>query len=129
MPRPRKEIDKKQFENLCTLQCTEEEICAWFDICEDTLNSWCKRTYKHCFSEVFAQKRSKGKISLRRSQWQLAEKNATMAIWLGKQFLGQQDNVDVTISDAKGIALEELEKMVIGDDSGTGGGAADGNTD
>ena len=52
-----------------------------------------------------------------------------MAIFLGKQFLGQRDNVDVTVSDAKGIALEELEKMVIGDDSGTGGGAADGNTD
>ena len=89
--RPRKEIDQKQFENLCGLQCTLEEICGWFDVCTDTLETWCKRTYKRGFSEVFAQKRGAGKISLRRSQWRLAEKNANMAIWLGKQYLGQKD--------------------------------------
>lgn len=129
MARPRKEINQKEFEKLCGMQCTKSEICAWFDTTEKTLESWCKRTYKEGFSQVFSQKRERGKISLRRSQWQLAERSATMAIFLGKQFLGQRDNVDVTVSDAKGIALEELEKMVIGDDSGTGGGAADGNTD
>ena len=43
------------------------------------------------FSEVFKQKRGVGKISLRRHQWRLAEKNANMAIWLGKQYLGQSD--------------------------------------
>ncbi len=93
MSRPRKEIDQKQFENLCGLQCTQEEICAWFDVCEDTLNSWCKRTYRKNFSDVFAQKRGKGKISLRRRQWQLAEKSASMAIWLGKQYLDQKDEI------------------------------------
>lgn len=92
MARPRKEIDQKQFENLCGLQCTREEICGWFDVTDKTLESWCKRTYGKVFSLVFAQKRGKGKISLRRSQWRLAEKNANMAIWLGKQYLGQKDN-------------------------------------
>ena len=91
MARPRKEIDQKQFENLCGLQCTLEEICGWFDVCSDTLETWCKRTCKRSFSEVFAQKRGAGKISLRRSQWRLAEKNANMAIFLGKQYLGQKD--------------------------------------
>lgn len=129
MARPRKEIDKKQFENLCALQCTEEEICDWFGVSSDTLNRWCKRTYDASFADVFKQKRGSGRISLRRSQWKLANKSATMAIWLGKQYLGQRDNVDVTVSDAKGIALDELEKMVIGDDSRTGGEAADGNAD
>lgn len=116
MARPRKEIDKKQFENLCALQCTHDEICAWFDVTVKTLESWCKRTYGDSFSKVFAQKRGKGKISLRRSQFQLAEKSASMAIWLGKQYLNQRDNVDVTVSEAKGIALDELERMVLGDD-------------
>ena len=98
MARPRKEIDQKQFENLCGLQCTLEEICGWFGVCSDTLESWCKRTYKMNFSEVFKQKRGVGKISLRRSQWRLAEKNANMAIWLGKQYLGQRDIVEQTIA-------------------------------
>lgn len=125
MARPRKEIDQKQFENLCGLQCTLEEICSWFDVTDKTLDSWCKRTYHASFSEVFKQKRGAGKISLRRSQWRLAEKNATMAIFLGKQFLGQRDNMDITVGDSGALALDELEKMVKQDESETSGGTAD----
>lgn len=117
--RPPKEIDQKQFENLCGLQCTLEEICGWFDVTDKTLDSWCKRTYNASFSEVFKQKRGAGKISLRRSQWRLAEKNATMAIFLGKQFLGQRDNVDVNVTNNDGMPLDELETMVIGLDAGS----------
>lgn len=95
--RPKKYIDEKQFESLCGLQCTLEEICGWFGVCSDTLESWCKRTYKMNFSEVFKQKRGIGKISLRRSQWRLAEKNANMAIWLGKQYLGQRDEPEQSV--------------------------------
>lgn len=91
MARPLKQIDQKQFESLCGLQCTKEEICGFFDVTDKTLENWCKRTYKAGFSEVFRQKRGKGKISLRRNQWRLAEKNANMAIWLGKQYLGQRE--------------------------------------
>lgn len=97
MSRPRKEIDQKQFENLCGLQCTKEEICGWFDVTDKTLENWCKRTYRSGFSEVFRQKRGLGKISLRRHQWRLAEKNANMAIWLGKQYLGQTDRSEATV--------------------------------
>lgn len=114
MARPRKEIDKKTFEKLCGLQCTQEEICDYFEVCTETLNSWCKRTYKDengkdmCFSEVFKQKRGLGKISLRRSQWRLAEKSATMAIWLGKQYLDQKDTQEVTI-DNKDATIKEMD--------------------
>ena len=94
MPRPRKEIDRTSFEKLCALQCTKEEICGFFSITDKTLESWCKRTYRAGFSEVFRQKRGRGKISLRRHQWRLAEKNANMAIWLGKQYLGQRNQPD-----------------------------------
>ena len=91
MGRPRTEINKTLFENLCGLQCTQQEIADAFDTSPDTIDRWCKRTYGRNFAEVFAQKRGKGRISLRRSQFRLAEKNATMAIWLGKQYLGQKD--------------------------------------
>ena len=122
MARPRKEIDQKQFENLCGLQCTLEEICGWFGVTDKTLNSWCKRTYSESFSEVFRQKRSTGKISLRRSQWKLAEKNANMAIWLGKQYLGQKDIVEVGVEkdnvqdDALSKSLRELAKGLTSDE-------------
>lgn len=126
MARPRKEINQKEFEKLCGLQCTKAEICAWFDTTEKTLEAWCKRTYREGFSQVFSQKREWGKISLRRSQWQLAEKSASMAIFLGKQYLGQRDNVDIAVSETKGIALDELEKMVMEDDESGSGSSFEG---
>lgn len=104
MARPRKEIDQKQFENLCGLQCTEEEVADFFDCSVDTVARWCKRTYKESFAEVYKKKSAKGKISLRRAQFKLAERNATMAIFLGKQHLGQSDN-PTTASDSEEVRI------------------------
>lgn len=112
MARPRKEIDQKQFENLCGLQCTREEICGWFDVTDKTLESWCKRTYGKVFSLVFAQKRGRGKISLRRSQWRLAEKNANMAIWLGKQYLDQKDHIETTNGGEIEVKMRALADII-----------------
>lgn len=109
MARPKKKIDQKQFENLCGLQCTREEICDWFEISDKTLDKWCNETYGDSFSVVFAQKRGKGKISLRRAQFRLAEKNATMAIWLGKQFLGQRDVQTLEINKSVDDSIKEME--------------------
>lgn len=91
-------IDKIDFEKLCGLMCTEVEIADFFDVDEDTLNTWCKKTYGGTFSETFKKKCSPGKITLRRIQLKQAEKNPTMAIWLGKQWLGQTDKIDTTTS-------------------------------
>ena len=92
--RPKKDIDKEQFEKLCSLQCTLFEMLAFFDVSDKTLESWCKRTYGLNFSEIFKLKRQAGFISLRRTQFQLAKKSAAMAIFLGKNYLGQNDKDD-----------------------------------
>lgn len=89
-------ISKVLFENLCSIQCTKEEICSVLDVSEKTLNSWCNDKYGKNFSLVFNEKRLLGKSSLRRMQWKLAEKNNAMAIWLGKQYLGQKDKVETS---------------------------------
>lgn len=96
-------IDKKVFENLCGLQCSMLEICDAFDVDDKTLTSWCKTTYNMQFSEIFKLKRGKGQISLRRMQWKLAEKNTAMAIFLGKQYLGQKDKIEYTDDGMKSI--------------------------
>lgn len=90
--RPEKKIDKNAFEKLCHIQCTQEEIADFFECSTDTLRRFCKKEYKKRFCEVYKKKRVGGKISLRRIQFKHAEKNPSMAIWLGKQYLGQQDN-------------------------------------
>lgn len=103
-------IDKKIFENLCGLQCTMLEICDAFDVDDKTLTAWCKKTYNKPFSEVFKLKKGKGLVSLRRSQWKLADKNASMAIFLGKQYLGQKDVVETQIVN-NGIIDELTEAL------------------
>ena len=91
--RPKKEIDQRQFESLCALQCTKDEICFFFDnIDEKTLTRWCKDTYGMGFSDIFKVKSANGKISLRRYQFDLAKKSSAMAIFLGKNYLGQRDS-------------------------------------
>ena len=109
MARPRIDIDRTQFEKLCSIQCTKEEIAGYFDCSEDTIERWCKRTYKASFAVVFAQKRGVGKISLRRTQWQMAEHNVSMAIWLGKQYLGQAERQEVAVSMSDDDTIREME--------------------
>ena len=110
--RPRKEINQTEFEKLCGLQCTKEEICDWFRVTDKTLDAWCKRTYQCNFSVIFEQKRSTGKISLRRMQFKLTEKSATMAIWLGKQYLGQTDKAEIITNTITDNTRAEVAKMI-----------------
>ena len=97
--RPRKEIDKKQFEEMCKVQCTENEICSILGIGVDKLLSWCLETYDDTFSNVYKKYSENGKMSLRRAQMRLAQTNASMAIWLGKNMLGQTDRVDIAVKE------------------------------
>lgn len=104
--RPKANIDKSNFEKLCQMQCTLEEIAGFFDCCDDTINNWCKEVYDDNFSGVYKKKSMAGKISLRRNQFKIAENNASMAIFLGKQYLGQRDNIEVEHKDLSKV--EEL---------------------
>ena len=114
MARPRIEINREQFEKLCGLQCTLEEVANFFNCSSDTIERWCKREFKTGFKQVFEDKRSLGFISLRRSQWRLAETNAAMAIFLGKNYLGQTDAQRVDIG---GDTLEKAREILSGVDS------------
>ena len=106
--RPKTNIDKSKFEKLCQMQCTLEEIAGFFDCCDDTINNWCKEVYDDNFSGVYKKKSMVGKISLRRNQFKIAENNASMAIFLGKQYLGQRDNIEVEHTDNNGILTDLL---------------------
>lgn len=108
--RPRKEIKRENFEKLCSMMCTQEEICGFFGVTDKTLNRWCKENYNATFSEAFKVYSADGKISLRRHQFKLAEKSAAMAIFLGKQYLGQRDNIE--IEDSR--ALDRLDEILAG---------------
>ena len=111
MARPRIEIDMEQFKKLCAIQCTEEEIASWFKCSVDTVERWCKRELKMSFAEAFKKYSSSGKISLRRWQYKMAEHNVPMAIFLGKNWLGQTDKIEQTITEVEDLStLAEMLK-------------------
>lgn len=109
MARPRIEIDKEQFEKLCSLQCALVEFASFFNCSEDTIERWCMREYKMSFADVFSLKRGVGKISLRRAQFRMAETNASMAIWLGKQYLGQTERQEITVSTQEDDTIKAMD--------------------
>ena len=99
-------INKSQFEGMCFVQCTKEEICAILGVSDITLTRWCKNTYDDNFEGVYKKYSEGGKMSLRRTQFKLAEKNSSMAIFLGKQYLNQKDNIEVESTQL--VKVEEL---------------------
>lgn len=92
--------DYRTFEGLCGVQCTRDEICSIMNVDHKTLDRLCKAHYidengaQMGFSPAYIKYSAGGKMSLRRAQFRLAEKSAAMAIWLGKQYLGQKDVPD-----------------------------------
>ena len=94
---PNDERTRLQFENMCKIQCTKEEIAGVFNVGARTLDRWIKENYGATFDKVYKSYSASGKMSLRRHQFKQSEKNAVMAIWLGKQYLNQSDQQQVRI--------------------------------
>ena len=94
-------INEEQLKKLCALQCTSQEIASFFDVSVDTLNRFCKDMYDCSFAEYNKKNSDVGKVSLRRTQFKQAEKSTAMSIWLGKQYLGQSDHVNVNTNLVK----------------------------
>ena len=116
--RPEKEYDAKTFSDLVGLGCTQEEICWVFrdekgkPANVDTLSRWCKRTFGLNFQEYFAQNGYMAlKIKLRKNQFKLSEKSAAMAIFLGKNYLGQRDSIEYEDKDAINKLDQILKNM------------------
>ena len=103
----RTEIDLTELEKLSQLQCTDEEIAAWFNVSPRTIE---RRRLEPEFAEVMTRGKAKGRISVRRMQMKLLEEgNATMGVWLGKQILGQTDQISVDTSIQVAVLLPRTE--------------------
>lgn len=86
----------RQFEALCQIQCTKGEICSVMGTSDKTLDRIINERYSESFSDVYKKYSANGKASLRRWQFDSARKgNATMQIWLGRQYLGQTEHHEI----------------------------------
>ena len=108
--RPKTEINLEELQKLCTLNCTMPEIASFFNMPLRTLEDRFKNDTD--VRTAIENGRNKGKLSVRRKQLQIMDEtnNATMAIWLGKQLLGQRDKHDIVTEDkATGKLSEALD--------------------
>ena len=110
--RPKIQLNLSELQKLCRLNCTMPEIAAFFDIPLRTLED--KYTNDENVRNAIDKGRNEGKLSLRRKQIQIMDEtnNPTMAIWLGKQLLGQRDRQeilqDVHIEERKVLDLTKI---------------------
>lgn len=126
--RPNAKVDLKELEKICMLNCTDAELAAYFQVSVDTIDRLKKNPE---FAEIMQRGKANGKLSLRRSQFRAAmeDRNPTMLIWLGKQYLEQDDKQKIEHTGKDGGAIltkhlsdEELEKRIreLTDKNGTG---------
>jgi hypothetical protein len=94
------------------LFCTQEEVAAVLGVCRKTFQNFladCPQA-----REVWDDGLMHAKVSLRRKQLALADKNAPAAIFLGKNYLGQKDESTTNINHSKPVAeMTEAELMEI----------------
>jgi hypothetical protein len=106
MARPKAKIDLAELEKLCAMQCTDEEIAAFFGVSTKTVE---RRRKVQRFSDVMEQARAKGRVSVRRYLFRLASNgNVAASIFLAKNLLGYRDVVANELSgpDGRPISID-----------------------
>lgn len=96
--RPFAVIDWKKVGRYLQAQCKTTEIAGLLGIERDTLYNRCLLDNKMEYSAWSALKKAEGLELIRAKQFDTAMAgDRTMLIWLGKQLLGQKDQVEQTI--------------------------------
>jgi len=82
--RPKLELDEEMIGRLASIHCSVDEIALIMNCGRDTI-------YRN-YMDIVEQGRAKGKMGLRRRQWEVAQEgNRTMLVWLVKNWLKQSD--------------------------------------
>ena len=116
-PKPKMVYNQETLDKLRAagrIQCTVPEVAAFFGCSERTVQSFFAEHPDA--KEAHEEGKLSGLTSLRRYQFRLAEKNSTMAIWLGKQLLNQREPVQQIETgkpgDFSGLTDEELQQSL-----------------
>lgn len=91
------EKEWEQIDSMMAIRCTGEEIAAIMNVSYDTLCTRIKEKHGVSYSDYFNKRGANGKMSLRRRQYTKAmDGDNTMLIWLGKNWLNQTDQVELS---------------------------------
>jgi excisionase family DNA binding protein len=120
--RPRIELDAKQAGIFGYFRATYETMAEYLGCHYDTIrramqddeSEFCK-AYKKSYAGM------KMKLSEAQIKTALEDRNATLLIWLGKQYLGQKDTIEVETSKTNVVVRMIPHKLA--DDSGANDGS------
>src|SRR5215468_6121168 len=108
MARPEAKIDLAELEKLAGMQCTNEEIGAFFGVSKRTILRRCE---SEKFRDIIENGRAKGRVSVRRSLFKLANAgNIAAAIFLAKNLLGYKDVVNTEHTGPAGGPIQVASK-------------------
>jgi hypothetical protein len=115
---PSKPMTSKELGQLVAMiriHCTRDEICDVLGMSDTTLN---RRIAEQGipgvenFEALYQKHAATGKASLRRMQWKAAEEgNVTALIWLGKQVLGQSDQIKQQLNVAARVETIDYTRL------------------
>lgn len=106
-------IDLGELDKLCGFQCTQDEICSFFDVDVTTFATALKKQTGKGFNDYFREKRDIGKISLRRAQFASAlGGNPALLIYLGKTVLGQVEKTVHEVQHTGNVPSAPVHVMV-----------------
>ena len=97
------DIDYDMAEKYSSIMCTQSEIASLLGVSLSLLE------HDPEFLRIHKKGMESGRASLRRMQYLNANKgNATMQIWLGKQYLGQKDKQEITGKDGEPLNPKQM---------------------
>jgi hypothetical protein len=104
MARPEALVNLEELEKVCALQCGDEEIAAFFGVSTRTIR---RRRKVRAFGEAMERGRAKGRLSVRRQLFKLANNgNLGATIFLAKNLLGYKDVMATEHSGPAGGPME-----------------------
>jgi len=104
MPRPEAKIDLVELEKLCSMQCTDEEVAAFFGVSARTIE---RRRQVKQFREIMDRARAKGRVSIRRNLFRQSNAgNIAATIFLSKNLLGYKDVVNNELTGVAGGPIQ-----------------------
>lgn len=101
------QVRVSEIRRLSGLQCSEAEAAASLGLRVKTFKEMLRIDVRA--REAWEDGRNIGKVGLRRAQFKMAEHNPSMAIFLGKQYLGQNEVQQIEMSGRDGGPIKTLD--------------------
>lgn len=85
------DINKREFEQLCTLGCSDVEFECMLGVNMAEIQAWCGATYNEAFEGIHKRLSTKGKIVLKSYRWAAAKTDPGLAAKLEEE----RDEIEV----------------------------------